>query len=98
MTSIYVAKGLNMEKRKRADRREAHLFVADERRKGPHERRGADSRLLERERERQKIERIRAFKEKDKTVSHSAPLFTKKRLLYLGLALLVVMVALLLIN
>jgi hypothetical protein len=87
-----------MERRKIAKRREVHLFVADERRKGPFDRRGAETRFLEREREREKIERIRAFKQKDQNPSKDTPLFTKKRLVYLGLILIIVLGVLFLID
>lgn len=87
-----------MERRKTAERREAHLFVAAERRDGPHDRRGAETRFLEREREREKIERIRAFKESNQSASRTTPLFTKKRLVYLGLILVIVVAVLFLIN
>lgn len=91
-------KGKDMERRRTADRRETHLYVAEDRREGPHDRRGAGVRYQEREQERAKIERIRAYREKDKAASHSAPLFSKKRLVYLGITLLVVIVALLLVQ
>lgn len=87
-----------MERRKTAERRESHLFVAAERREGPYDRRGAENRFLEREREREKVERIRAFKERDQSASGATPLFTKKRLVYLGLILIVVVAVLFLIN
>lgn len=85
-----------MERRQTEQRREIHVFVSDERREGPYDRRGAGTRRLQRARERQKIERIRAFKEKGKASLPAPPLITKKRLVYLGLALLVIVVAVLL--
>ena len=87
-----------MERRKIAKRRAVHLFVADERRKGPFDRRGVETRFLEREREREKIERIRAFKQRDQTISKDTPLFTKKRLVYLGLIVIIVVAVLFLID
>ena len=82
-----------MERRKTEDRRQVHVFVSDDRRDGPYERRDDEARRLEREREREKIKRIRAFKEKDKAPPSVAPMITKKRLVYIGLALLVIAVA-----
>ncbi len=87
-----------MERRATADRRLVHVFVSDERRNGPYERRGADIRHLERERERKKIERIRAFKEKGQPSPPATPVITKKRLIYVGLALLIIVVASFLLN
>ena len=52
-----------MERRKTEDRRQFHVFVADDQREGPYERRDDDARRWEREQEKAKIERIRAFKE-----------------------------------
>ena len=87
-----------MERRKTEDRRQVHVFVSDDRRDGPYERRDDEARRRERERERKKIERIRAFKEKDKAPGPAAPMITKKRLIYLGLVLLVFIVAVWLIK
>ena len=87
-----------MERRQTAQRRQVHLFVADERRVGPHDRRKANLRLVDLERERAKIERIRAFKEKDQAEPTGTSLFSKNRLVYLGLVLAVVLVALFLIT
>ena len=78
-----------MERRKGADRRQVHVFVSNDRRNGPHDRRGDEFRRRERAREREKIERIQAFKEKAKAPSSAAPMITKKRLLCVGLAILV---------
>ena len=86
-----------MERRKTEDRRQVHAFVADDRREGPYERRDDDARRWEREQERAKIERIRAFKEKDKSSPSASPMITTKRLVYIGLALLVIAVAVFLI-
>ena len=82
-----------MERRKAEARRQVHMFVSDDRRDGPYERRDDEARRWERERERKKIERIRAFKEKDNVPLSATPMITKKRLVYIGLALLVVVVA-----
>ncbi|MFO7715519.1 hypothetical protein [Desulfosarcina sp.] len=81
-----------------ADRRLIHVFVSDERRSGPHERRGAEIRHLESMRERQKIERIRAFKQKGQSAQPATPMVTKKRLTYLCLGLLLLIAAALLLN
>lgn len=82
-----------MERRKTEDRRHVHAFVADDRRDGPYERRDKDARRWEREQERAKIERIRAFKGKDKTSPSASPMVATKRWVYIGLALLVIAVA-----
>lgn len=79
-----------MERRQTAERRKIHMFVSEERRTGPHERRGADARRRESAREREKIARIRAFKEKDKVSVPARPLITRKRLLFVGLGLLII--------
>ena len=84
-----------MEKRKSADRRQEHLFVSEDRRTGPFDRRSPVSSREEREAEREKIERIRAFKARDRAASsESPPLFTKKRLVWMGLAILGLVVVL----
>jgi hypothetical protein len=82
-----------MERRMTPDRRLIHIFVADERRSGPYNRRGAETRHRERESEREKIARIRAFKEQSQSSSSTQPLITKKHLFFLGLALLIILVA-----
>lgn len=87
-----------MERRKTPDHRKVHMFVSNERRKSPHDRRGTDTRRLQRDREREKIESIRAFKDKDNASSPVAPLITKKRLVYFCLGLLIIVVAVFLIN
>jgi hypothetical protein len=87
-----------MERRKAEDRRQVHVFVSDDRREGPYERRDDEARRRERERERKKIERIRAFKEKDNVPPPAAPMITQKRLVYLALVLLVFVVAVFLIK
>ncbi|MBC2711960.1 MAG: hypothetical protein HGJ94_13515 [Desulfosarcina sp.] len=87
-----------MERRETEDRRQVHMFVAQERRDGPYERRGDATRRRERKQEREKIERIRAFKEKKKASLPVTPVMTKKRWVYLGLALLVIVVAVFLIK
>ena len=87
-----------MERRKTDNRRQVHMFVADDRRDGPFERRDDETRRREREREREKIDRIRAIKEKNNVPPPATPMITKKRLVYIGLALLVVVVALMLLQ
>ncbi|HSO17927.1 MAG TPA: hypothetical protein VLT88_00630 [Desulfosarcina sp.] len=87
-----------MERRTTDDRRQDHLYVADERRAGPYDRRNADARLQQREAERAKIERIRSFKQKDRNAAHATPLLTKKRLLILTGVLLAAVGMLLLIR
>ena len=87
-----------MERRKTDDRRQVHIFVSDDRRDGPYERRDDETRRRERERERQKIESIRSFKEKDNVPPPATPMITPKRLIYIGLALLVVAVAVMLLQ
>jgi hypothetical protein len=78
-----------MERRKTADRRQEHIFVSEDRRSGPFDRRDKVHRRRDIEEEREKIERIRAFKAKDRAASSaSPPLFTRKRLVWMGLALL----------
>jgi hypothetical protein len=87
-----------MERRKADDRRQVHVFVSDDRRDGPYERRDDDARRRERERERKKIERIRAFKEKDNAPPPARPMITQKRLMVVGVVGLVMVVALFLIQ
>ena len=87
-----------MERRKTEDRRQVHVFVSDDRRDGPYERRDDEARRRERERERKKIERIRAFKKKDNVPPPATPIITQKRLIYLVLVLLVFVVAVFLIK
>ena len=78
-----------MERRNTDNRRQVHMFVAEDRRDGPYERRDDEARRRERERERKKIESIQSFKEKDNVPPPATPMITKKRLVYIGLALLV---------
>lgn len=89
-----------MERRQTAERRQVHLFVAEDRRKGPYDRRKANLRLVDLEKERAKIERIRAFREKDKNKHEpaKAPLLSTKRLIYVGLVLVIVLAALFLMT
>lgn len=87
-----------MERRTTATRRQEHLFVADDRRKGPYDRRGDDDRRLERVREREKIERIRSFKAKDKAAPPESVTISKKQVVCVGLALLVIVVAVVLLR
>jgi len=87
-----------MERRKAENRRQVHVFVSDDRRDGPYERRDDETRRREREQERKKIERIRAFKEQDNAPLSATPMMTKKRWVYIGLALLVFVVAVMLLQ
>jgi hypothetical protein len=87
-----------MERRKTEDRRQVHVFVADDQREGPYERRDDDARRLKREQEKAKIERIRAYKEKDKASPSASPMITKQRLIYIGLSLLVIAVVIMLLQ
>ena len=87
-----------MERRQAEARRQVHVFVSKDRRDGPYERREGEARRRERERERKKIESIRAFKEKDKAPAPAAPMITQKRLIYVGMVVLVLVVALFLIQ
>jgi hypothetical protein len=82
-----------MERRKTENRRQVHLYVADDRRSGPFDRRGDDVRRRERMQEREKIERIRAFKDRDRSSPSDTPTMTKKRLVVAGLVLLVIVAA-----
>lgn len=82
-----------MERRKKADRRQEHIFVSEDQRSGPFDRRQKSHRRRDVEEEREKIERIRAFKARDRAASSaSPPLFNKKRLVWMGLALLALVV------
>ena len=81
-----------MERRQGADRRQMHVFVSEDRRTGPFDRRGAAGRQHERMQEKQAIERIRAYKEKDKADRKTAPRLTRKQVTYLSLALLIILV------
>jgi len=83
-----------MERRKMPDRRRVHVFVSQDRRTGPYDRRGASSRLRERAQEMEKIKRIQSFKEKDKIAAPAAFGLDKKRIIFLVLAALILIVAL----
>jgi hypothetical protein len=88
-----------MERRILADRRQMHVFVFEDRRSGPFDRRDKNHRRREVEEQREKIERIRAFKARDKAAaSASPPLLTRKRLTWIGLAFLLLVVVLFLIQ
>lgn len=87
-----------MERRKTENRRQVHLYVADDRRTGPFDRRGDDVRRRERMQEREKIERIRAFKDRDRSSPPDSPTMTKKRLVFAGLVLLLIVAALMLLQ
>lgn len=87
-----------MEKRKAEQRRQIHMFVADDRRNGPYERRDDDARRRERAHQLEKIERIRSFKDEDQTSPPVTPMITTKRVVYFGMALLAILVAVFLIK
>ena len=87
-----------MERRKAEDRRQVHVFVSEDRRDGPFERRDDETRRREREREREKIERIRAYKQKDKAPLPTRPMITKKRMIVVGIVLLAWVAAMLLVK
>lgn len=88
-----------VERRQLADRRKVHIFVSDERRKGPFDRRGAESRRLSQVREREKIEKFQSFKKQQEASAPTAsPMLTKKQLFIVGLALLLLVVVLFGIN
>jgi len=71
------------------------MFVSEDRRSGPFDRRDKNHRLRDIEEEREKIERIRAFKARDRAASSaSPPLFTKKRLTWMSLAILALVMVL----
>lgn len=74
------------------------MFVSDERRTGPFDRRGADTRRLEREREIRKIEEIRSYKAKNSAPPPAEPLLNRKRLTFLGLALVLIVIAVLMVS
>lgn len=82
-----------MERRKTPDRRKESAFVATDRRVGPVDRRDAEERLRQRrqrEKELEKIAKIKAYKERDAARKSSSPKNSEtfKRLAILG-ALLV---------
>lgn len=87
-----------MERRKIPDRRKLHVFVAKDRRKGPHDRRGAAARSRERTREMEQIQKIRAFKDKATMQPSFMPWMDKKRMVFLALAALLIVIALLSLN
>jgi hypothetical protein len=87
-----------MERRKGEDRRQVHVFVSEDRRDGPFERRDDETRRREREREREKIERIRAYKQKEKAPLPARPMITKKRMIVVGMVLLAWVAAVLLMK
>ncbi len=87
-----------MERRQIANRRQEHLFVSNDRRTGPYDRRKPRSRRAEIEAEREKIARIQAYKAKDKAVDATQPLFTTKRLVVVGITLLVLIAILFILN
>lgn len=85
-----------MERRKLADRRRMHVFVSDERRTGPFDRRNADARRRDRAEEMKKISEIRKFKEEEasRPVPASATTPRRKQLLVLGIVVLLLAIAL----
>ena len=87
-----------MERRKSADRRQDHVFVSNDRRTGPFDRRSSKSRREEIAAERAKIARIQAYKAKDKAADSAQPLFTPRRMAFLGLALLILVAMLFFLN
>lgn len=87
-----------MERRVTADRRQAHLFVANDRRTGPFDRRETDSRRREWATQQAKIARIRTYKQKSRPSSPDQPLFTTKRLVMIGAAGLILILAWLLLG
>lgn len=99
MIFYFIATGAGVERRTLADRRKVHMFVSEERRKGPHDRRGAEQRRRERTLEREKIEKIQSFKEKKKLpASPASPVITKKLLVCIGLTLLLLVIVLFALN
>ena len=68
------------------------MFVSDERRVGPYDRRGAANRRRERAQEIKKIHQINTFKNKKRESSSAEPLLTRKRLTFLGLALVLIVI------
>jgi hypothetical protein len=89
-----------MERRKIPDRRQQHTFFSDDRRSGPFDRRNADARLWERAQEMEKIKQIREYKERD--VASSTPsatsMFTPRRLVAIGVAVLLLVILLFVFN
>ncbi|WP_155323849.1 hypothetical protein [Desulfosarcina ovata] len=84
-----------MERRIGIDRRQVHMFVANERRIGPYDRRGADTRRQERAQQIKKIDTIRSYKEKTRSASGVSPAFSSRRMVYVGVILLIILVILL---
>jgi hypothetical protein len=68
------------------------MFVSNERRTGPFDRRGADMRHRERQMELRKIKQLRRYKERDRATPSAEPLLNKKRLTLLGLALVLIVI------
>ena len=62
-----------MERRKSPDRRKMHVFFSDERRLGPFDRRDAAERLEQRKREMEKIEKIKAYRQRDAAANTPSP-------------------------
>ena len=74
------------------------MFVSNERRTGPFDRRGAAMRHREREMEIRKIKQLRRYKEKDRATPSAEPLLTRKRLTLLGLALVLIVIMALMVS
>ena len=84
-----------MERRRIADRRKMHLFVAEERRTGPHDRRGAHKKRQAWQREREKVEKIKDYRTTPRRTAHSAPRrITNLQFFIVGLALILLVVLL----
>lgn len=84
-----------MERRKIPDRRKVHLFISEERRTGPFDRRNADVRRRERAEELKKIQDIRRFRERDPVspTPAGADYPGRKKLVAVGVALLLLAIA-----
>ncbi|GAB6904769.1 hypothetical protein DESC_750021 [Desulfosarcina cetonica] len=87
-----------MERRVNADRRKVHMFFDNDRRKGPHDRRGADMRREERARQIKKIKALTEFKEMEKKRPAKSPVITARQLVYVAVALLILVLAIALLT
>ena len=81
-----------MERRAIADRRQVHMFFANDRRTGPHDRRGADIRREQRAKEIKKIKALMAYKEKEQDAPAKSSTLTRKRIAYIGVVLAIVVI------
>ena len=86
-----------MERRTTETRRQDHVFVRDERRQGPHDRR-ATRPDAGKESGKKKNRKHSAFKAKDKAPPPETLTKTKKQLVSVGLVLLVIVVAIILLR